>query len=92
MSHRWAVAISAVAWAVLVAWAWSPMGRLLDHQRLAGEAGWFFASVLLAGWLLMVVAMMLPSLSPLLLARPGRRAVVLTLSSAYKRGRAITAS
>jgi predicted metal-binding membrane protein len=74
VSRRWTVALGAVAWAVLVAWAWSPMGRLLDHQSLAGESGWFSATVLLAGWLLMVVAMMLPSLAPLL-ARPGGSAV-----------------
>ncbi len=60
------LAISAAAWTVLIAWASSPMGRLLDHQRLADGSGGLAAAALATGRLLMVVAMMLPSLSPLL--------------------------
>jgi predicted metal-binding membrane protein len=70
------VAIVAIAWASLAAWSASPYGRYLHHDVAganvqAGEAGLF-----VVGWVVMIVAMMLPSSIPLVLvfaAVVGRR-------------------
>jgi predicted metal-binding membrane protein len=54
------------AWALLIVWAATPYGALLDHTAI--DAHTFSAAVrwpaFLAGWALMVVAMMLPASAP----------------------------
>jgi predicted metal-binding membrane protein len=69
------VALAALAWVSLAVWAASPYGRYLHHEGGSGpvplEIGLF-----VAGWVLMIVAMMLPSSIPLVLtfgALVGRR-------------------
>src|SRR5579864_1962441 len=68
---RWyslAVASLAVlAWAALIAWGASPFAGLLDHRGIGG--GSLSVSrvvVFVAGWTLMVIAMMLPGSLPLI--------------------------
>ena len=60
------VALAASAWLALWVWGTSPYGRYLSHEGGIGplplEAA-FFA----AGWVLMIVAMMLPSSVPLVM-------------------------
>ncbi len=60
------VALTGVAWLSLWAWSASPYGRYLHHEGGVGplpiEAGLF-----VLGWVLMIVAMMLPSSVPLVL-------------------------
>ena len=62
------VALIALAWLGLVVWGQSPYGRYLDHGQLAeitakdGTLLLFFV----AGWTLMVFAMMLPTSLPLI--------------------------
>jgi predicted metal-binding membrane protein len=53
-----------VAWLSLWLWASSPYGALLAHNGHAGNGWAVYAPV--AGWLLMLVAMMLPTSLPLL--------------------------
>ena len=57
-----------LAWLGLVVWGQSPYGRYLDHGELAGldakDAG--LLGFFVAGWTLMVFAMMLPTSLPLL--------------------------
>jgi predicted metal-binding membrane protein len=75
------MALAAVAWLSIAAWSTSPWARYLHHDAAAGPAGAAIAApleVLLftAGWVLMIVAMMLPSSVPLVLvfgAIVGRR-------------------
>jgi predicted metal-binding membrane protein len=69
------VALALLAWVSLGVWAASPAGRYLRHEGGVGplpiEIGLF-----VAGWVLMIVAMMLPSSIPLVLtfrALVGRR-------------------
>ncbi len=69
------VALSGLAWLTLWVWAASPYGRYLHHEGgiapLPVEAALFSL-----GWLLMIVAMMLPSSVPLVVtfrAIVGRR-------------------
>lgn len=69
------VALSGIAWLTLVAWETSPYGHLLHHAEsggpLAGQAALFTI-----GWVVMIVAMMLPSSIPLVMtfaALTGRR-------------------
>ena len=52
-----------LAWAALAYWATSPQASLLDHDRLAGGGTevWLAALVLVGGWVLMLVATMLPT-------------------------------
>jgi predicted metal-binding membrane protein len=69
------VALTAVAWLSLWVWAASPFGRYLHHE---GGVGPLPAEIVLfvLGWVLMIVAMMLPSSVPLVLtfaALVGRR-------------------
>ena len=69
------LALAALGWAVLALWAASPWGRYLDHGGIA-EAGFAGAiceavpgggAVLhVAGWVLMLGAMMLPTTLPVL--------------------------
>jgi len=61
-----------LAWLALWAWERSPYGRYLDHGELGalrpeqGVAGLLLPGVLyVAGWVLMIVAMMLPTVLPL---------------------------
>jgi predicted metal-binding membrane protein len=69
------VSLSGIAWLTLVAWEASPYGHLLHHAEsggpLAGQAMLFTL-----GWVVMIVAMMLPSSIPLVMtfaALTGRR-------------------
>jgi predicted metal-binding membrane protein len=69
------VALAALAWLSLGLWAASPWGRYLHHE---GGVGPLPLEVVLfvVGWILMIVAMMLPSSVPLVLtfaALVGRR-------------------
>ncbi len=82
-------ALAAVAWLSLALWSASPWGRYLHHDGVAaGSAGGAVAlsgpafagaleiGLFTAGWVLMIVAMMLPSSVPLVLvfaAVVGRR-------------------
>jgi predicted metal-binding membrane protein len=61
------LALIAMAWAVLWAWSASPAARYLDHRDLDAD-GLTATTVGLftAGWLLMTIAMMLPTSLPLL--------------------------
>lgn len=53
------------AWAVLAAWGASPFAGLLSHRQLAdGGLTPFRVAVFATGWLIMSVAMMLPSSLP----------------------------
>lgn len=58
-----------LAWLVLWVWGWSPYARYLEHWELAElieESGVLFIGlVFVAGWILMLVAMMLPTSLPL---------------------------
>ena len=59
----------ALAWVILWAWGQSPYARFLDHQQLThmrADGLWLLA-VFVAGWVLMTVAMMLPTSLPLVL-------------------------
>jgi predicted metal-binding membrane protein len=62
-------ALVTLAWLVLWGWGQSPHGRYLSHHFL-GEVslddGALFILVFLAGWTLMIVAMMLPTSLPLI--------------------------
>lgn len=65
----------ALAWAALFWWESSPYGRYLHHGELAGLTHGADATTLttqtllyVAGWLLMCVAMMLPTTAPLIAA------------------------
>jgi predicted metal-binding membrane protein len=61
-------ALVGVAWLSLWWWGQSPYGRLLSHEGLdAAGGGAPLAIVFIAGWTLMIVAMMLPSSLPLVL-------------------------
>jgi predicted metal-binding membrane protein len=64
------VAIAGLAWLSLAIWSASPWGRYLHHD---GGFGPFPLEIALfvAGWVLMIVAMMLPSSLPLVLVFAG---------------------
>jgi predicted metal-binding membrane protein len=69
------VALAAVAWLALWLWEGSPYGHYLHHG--AGGAAALEGALFAVGWVLMIVAMMLPSSVPLVLtfrALVGRRA------------------
>src|SRR3712207_8115729 len=60
------VALIALAWLVLWVWGQSPYGRFLTHHSLEAVRGdGTLVLVFVAGWTLMVVAMMLPTSLPL---------------------------
>jgi predicted metal-binding membrane protein len=80
-----------LAWAVLIAWGASPFAGLLDHRRL-GEGTLSISQVVIfvAGWTLMVIAMMLPGSLPLInlfsrmvAARPGGFRLLARLIAGY---------
>lgn len=55
-----------VAWLTLWLWGQSPYGRLLAHDGIdSAGGGALLALTFIAGWTLMIVAMMLPSSLPL---------------------------
>ncbi len=56
----------ALAWVGLFAWERSPYGRYLDHDGLGDLQSAYFAALLVAGWVTMIIAMMLPTSWPLL--------------------------
>ncbi|HYX10697.1 MAG TPA: DUF2182 domain-containing protein, partial [Candidatus Acidoferrum sp.] len=58
------VALAASAWLALWLWGASPYGRYLHHEGGVGPLP-LEASLFAAGWVLMIVAMMLPSSVPL---------------------------
>jgi len=79
-------ALVAMAWLALVAWGQSPYGRYLTHQSLDdARDSLLLIPAFLAGWLLMIVAMMLPTSLPLvnlfrrLTGRRGNQALLLGL-------------
>ena len=87
-------ALVAVAWLVLWVWGWSPYARYLAHWELAElieESGVLFIGlVFVAGWTLMLVAMMLPTSLPLVMLfrrlvrqRPDHRWLVFLLIAGY---------
>jgi predicted metal-binding membrane protein len=84
------VGLSALAWLTLVLWGRSPYGRYLEHQQLDGSGGALVLPVFVLGWLLMMVAMMLPTTLPLVRLfdsltrrRPDHRRLVLLLLVGY---------
>ena len=66
-------ALAAVAWLSLAVWSASPWARYLHHDGVSGSSFGLPLEVALftAGWLLMIVAMMLPSSVPLVLVFAG---------------------
>jgi predicted metal-binding membrane protein len=61
-------ALIAVAWLALGVWGQSPYGRYLGHHELSDvRGGGLLLLVFVGGWLLMIVAMMLPTSLPLVL-------------------------
>jgi predicted metal-binding membrane protein len=79
------VALAASAWAALLLWGASPYGRYLHHEGGVGPLP-LEAVLFAAGWVLMIVAMMLPSSVPLVVTfgrlvgrrrRPGLLVVLL---------------
>lgn len=62
------VGLVLMAWLSLWVWGQSPYGRYLDHQNLAGITfeGAAQLLVFLGGWILMIIAMMLPTSLPLI--------------------------
>jgi predicted metal-binding membrane protein len=85
------LALAAVAWLVAVAIVASPWSSYFSHGALdhLGSHAWALAT-LAAGWIVMVVAMMLPTTVPLVSAlaevtadRPDRRRLLATLMLGY---------
>ncbi|HEV7662026.1 MAG TPA: DUF2182 domain-containing protein [Chloroflexota bacterium] len=60
-------ALIGVAWLSLWWWGQSPYGRFLSHENLDAAGGAPWSMVFIAGWTLMIVAMMLPSSMPLVI-------------------------
>ena len=62
------VALIALAWLSLWVWGQSPYGRFLDHSELTDVTGEDAAVLVffVAGWTLMIFAMMLPTTLPLI--------------------------
>jgi predicted metal-binding membrane protein len=84
------VGLSALAWLSLVAWASSPYGPYLGHEAGAGAPVPVEAALFTAGWVLMILAMMLPSSIPLVVTfgalvrrRPRPRLLVGVLFAGY---------
>jgi predicted metal-binding membrane protein len=85
------VALIALAWLALWVWGQSPYGRFLSHHSLdalRGNAALML--VFVAGWTLMVVAMMLPTSLPLVAlfrtlvrGRPDRTRLTVLLIAGY---------
>jgi predicted metal-binding membrane protein len=80
-----------LAWAVLAAWGASPFAGLLDHRGIGeGTLPVSRVVVFVAGWTLMVIAMMLPGSLPLInlfsrmvAGRPGAPSLVARLIVGY---------
>jgi predicted metal-binding membrane protein len=81
------VGLAGSAWLALLAWGASPYGRYLHHEGGAGPLP-LEAALFAAGWVLMIVAMMLPSSVPLVMTfgalvrrrrRPGALVAMLLL-------------
>ncbi len=85
------VALIALAWLVLWVWGQSPYGRFLSHHSLEAVRGdGTLVLVFVAGWTLMVVAMMLPTSLPLVAlfrtlvrGRPDRVRLTVLLIAGY---------
>ncbi len=85
------VALIALAWLVLWVWGQSPYGRFLSHHSLEALRGdGTLVLVFVAGWTLMVVAMMLPTSLPLVAlfrtlvrGRPDRARLTVLLIAGY---------
>jgi predicted metal-binding membrane protein len=85
------VALIALAWLALWVWGQSPYGRFLSHHSLEAVRGnAALMLVFVAGWTLMVVAMMLPTSLPLvalfrtlLRRRPDRTRLTMLLIAGY---------
>ena len=62
------LAVVALAWLSLWVWGQSPYGRFLDHEELTEVTGEDAALLVffVAGWTLMIFAMMLPTTLPLM--------------------------
>jgi predicted metal-binding membrane protein len=57
--------LSGLAWLTLVLWGQSPYGRFLDHRQSDAADEALLLPVFVLGWLVMLVAMMLPTTLPL---------------------------
>ncbi len=85
------VALIALAWLALWVWGQSPYGRFLGHHSLEAVRGNVpLMLVFVAGWTLMVVAMMLPTSLPLVTlfrtlvrGRPDRTRLTVLLIAGY---------
>ena len=84
------VGLSALAWISLVAWASSPYGPYLGHDAGTAAPVPVEAALFTAGWVLMILAMMLPSSIPLVVTfgalvrrRPRPRLLVGLLLAGY---------
>jgi predicted metal-binding membrane protein len=58
-------ALAGIAWIGLLAWQGSPWGRFLHHEGVGGAPLALEAALFALGWVLMIVAMMLPTSIPL---------------------------
>lgn len=84
-------ALVALAWLALLVWGQSPYGRYLSHHSLEEVRGDILLMlVFVAGWLVMIVAMMLPTSLPLVMVfrslthqRPDRSRLVALLLVGY---------
>jgi predicted metal-binding membrane protein len=84
------LSLSALAWLTLVLWGQSPYGRYLDHQPIDSAGTAVVLPVFVLGWLLMMIAMMLPTSLPLVRLfdtmtrrRPDHRRLVLLVLAGY---------
>jgi predicted metal-binding membrane protein len=84
------IGLSALAWFSLVAWASSPYGMYLSHDAGVAAPVAVEAALFTAGWVLMILAMMLPSSIPLVVTfgalvrrRPRPRLLVGLLLGGY---------
>jgi predicted metal-binding membrane protein len=84
------VALAGAAWLALWVLEGSPYGRYLHHDALSGGPIVLEAGLFAAGWLLMIVAMMLPSSIPLVMTfgmlvrrRPHPERLVVLLLAGY---------
>jgi predicted metal-binding membrane protein len=86
------VALIALAWLMLWAWGHSPYGRFLNHDELslADFSNGLIVLLIVMGWMVMIIAMMLPTSLPLVAMfhrmtrqRPNRMQLVWLLISGY---------
>jgi predicted metal-binding membrane protein len=85
-------ALVLLAWLGLWLWGRSPAGRFLHHEGMqhAADSGWVLLALFVAGWSLMMIAMMLPTTLPLVALfhgmtrqRPDRLVLVALLLVGY---------